>query len=107
MRSASVEVHSPSPSKQKYSSPQARQLLVGHHLRRPGAEVLNAPDLHARLVDVDPVVGEEVGLVDDQRDGDEIAIAQLRRRRRAERGSGSMRGDELADRRRRDDVLAP
>ena len=44
---------------------EAGELLVRHHLRRPGAEVLDAADLDARLVDVDPVVGEQVRLVDD------------------------------------------
>jgi len=35
-----------------------------HHLGRPRAEVLHPPDLHRRIVDVDPVVGEEIRLVD-------------------------------------------
>ena len=42
---------------------EAGELLVGHHLRRPRAEVLDAADLDARLVDVDPVVGEQIRLV--------------------------------------------
>ena len=31
---------------------------IRHHLRRPGTEVLDAADLDARIVDVDPVVIE-------------------------------------------------
>ncbi len=43
---------------------------------RPRAEVLDAADLDARLVDVDPVVREQVLAVDDQRDRQEVAVAQ-------------------------------
>ena len=57
--------------------PEASEFLVRHHLRRPGTEVLDAADLDARLVDINPVVGEQIRLVDDQRDGEEVAIAQL------------------------------
>ena len=52
---------------------------VGDHPGRPGAEVLDAADPHVRLVDVDPVVREEIFAVDDQRDREEVAIAQAER----------------------------
>ena len=56
-----------------------RLARVGHHPRAPRAEVLDAADAHAGLVDVDPVVGEQVLAVDHQRDGQEVAVAQAAR----------------------------
>ena len=50
---------------------------VGQHLRRPGAEVLDPADLHPRRMHVDPVVGERVGVVDDQRHDEEIVKESL------------------------------
>ena len=72
--------------------PEARLARVGDHVGAPVLEVLDATDLHARVVDVDPVVGEEVGPVDDQADGQEVAVGERaappatdsRRRRRVE-----------------------
>src|SRR5216684_2285165 len=49
---------------------------VGHHLRRPGLEVLDPPDLHARVVDVDPVVVEPLRVLQDEHHGEEVAVAQ-------------------------------
>ena len=49
---------------------------VGDEIRRPVLEVLHASQAHARLVDVDPVIGERLGPIDDQDDGEEIAIFQ-------------------------------
>ena len=68
--------HSPSPSKQKYSMP--RQVLPGTGTMRPApvVEVLDAPDLHARRVDVDPVVRKELVPAEDQRHRQEVAVAQ-------------------------------
>ena len=83
--------------------PEAGEFLVRHHFRRPRTEILDASDFDARLVDIDPVVREEVGFVDDQRHGDEIAIAQLVGGCRARRFRGE-RMYEFADRRRRNDV---
>ena len=49
---------------------------LGHHRLAPVVEVLDASDLHARRVDVDPVVGKQVLAVQDQRHDEEVAIAQ-------------------------------
>src|SRR5207247_10933517 len=57
----------------------ASRRRVGHHPRAPGAVVLDAPDAHRGLVDVDPVVREEVLAVDDERDGQEVAVAKTNR----------------------------
>ena len=75
----------------------------GHHLRRPGLEVLHAADLHARIVDVDPVVVEQLCLAHDQHDGEEVAIAQ-RAACSSEIGTGVMPLHQFAHRRRADDV---
>jgi hypothetical protein len=53
--------------------PEARASRLGHHRLRPVVEVLDATDLDARRVDVDPVVGEQVGRFEDQRDDQEVA----------------------------------
>ena len=58
----------------------ARLGLVRDHPRAPGAVVLDPADADARLVDVDPVVGEQVLAVDHERDGQEVAVAQALRR---------------------------
>ena len=49
---------------------------VRHHRRAPVVEVLDAADLHARRVDVDPVVGEQLLALEHQRDDEEVAVAQ-------------------------------
>ena len=68
-----------SPAKQKYSRPthalSGSGTIHGDHERI----VLDAADAHARLVDVDPVVGEEILAVDDERDGEEVAVAKAAR----------------------------
>ena len=46
--------------------------ISGDHERK----FCTRPTFTARIVDVDPVVGEQVGLVDHQRDGEEVAVAQ-------------------------------
>src|SRR4029077_9419665 len=82
---------------------QAGELRIRHHFRRPRAEILDAADLDAGLVDVDPVVREQIGLVHDQRYGEEVAIAQALGNRLA----CWLRTDaryQLADRRRGYDV---
>ena len=67
--------------------------------RAPRAEVLDAADPDARLVDVDPVVGEQVLAVDDERDGEEVAVAQSaapRRRTAPARAGLAIRDDRRA-----------
>ena len=54
--------------------PEACLGFVRHHGRAPVLEVLNSPDFYARIVDVDPVVGEDIGSIDHQSDADEVAI---------------------------------
>jgi len=84
----------------------ARAREIGHHRLAPGAEVLDPPDAHAGVVDVDPVVGKQVLAADDQRNRQEIAVAQPagglehrgRRRRVGDR-------DDVAQRHRRDHVV--
>ena len=76
-----------------------------HHLGRPRAEILHPADLHGRIVDVDPVVGKEVGLSHHQRDGEEVAIAQRRAHAGARSASADL-VDQFAHRRRRDDMVA-
>lgn len=49
---------------------------VGNHLGRPVFEVLDAADLHPWFMHVNPVVGEEVGAVDDEADRQEVAVAE-------------------------------
>src|SRR4029077_18567096 len=56
--------------------PEARLGLVGHHVRTPVLEVLDAADAHGGVVNVDPVVGEDARPVDHQRDADEVTVAQ-------------------------------
>ena len=70
-----------SPWKQKYSMPTQAFVVVRDHPRAPGAEVLDPADADARVVDVDPRVREQVLAVDDQRDGEEVAVAQAAARR--------------------------
>ena len=79
--SSSLIVHSPSPSKQKYSRP--RQVF-----RRSGTisglqflKFWMRPSFTLGIVHVDPVVGEQSPLIDDQRDGQEVAIRSCSARR--------------------------
>ncbi|GGL85472.1 hypothetical protein GCM10011594_01420 [Nakamurella endophytica] len=92
--------------------PQAGTAVLDQ-VRRPRPEVLDPPDPHLRVVDVDPVVREPGGLRHHQGDGEDVAVVQrgrgiehpLRRRRRhagdqiAERHGGHHVGDR--------DPLAP
>src|SRR2546428_2390549 len=55
---------------------QACLALVGNHVRAPVLEVLDAPHLDRGIVDVDPVVRENIGPIDHHRDADEIAIGK-------------------------------
>ena len=48
-----------------------------HHVRRPRTEVLNSPHDHCWRVDVNPIVGESGALGYDERDGKEVAVAQV------------------------------
>ena len=47
---------------------------IGHHLRRPGTEVLDTADLYAWVVNVDPVVIKHVAIFQDQHHRDKVAI---------------------------------
>ena len=52
--------------------------LVRNHRRTPVLEILDPTDLDVGLVDVNPVVVEQVGFVDDQEaDGEEVSILEL------------------------------
>ena len=78
----------------------------GDHVGGPVAEILDAADADFGGVDVDPIVGENVGLAAGERDDEKVAVAQAaggfeNHRRRGgrevfdERGNGH-RGDDLA-----------
>ena len=104
MRSSSAIVHHSSPSFTNNSRPEAGAAVL-HEIGRPPAEVLDAADLHVGVVDVDPVVGEAVGLGDHERDRDEVAVAQrVRGRDDVGRHRRVHRAEERGDRHRRDDV---
>ena len=49
---------------------------IGDHLRRPGAKVLNATNFYARVMDIDPVIVKHLPILQNQHDGEEIAILQ-------------------------------
>ena len=86
--------------------PQTRAPVLDQ-IRRPPPEVLDPSDLDRRVVDVDPVVGKAVRLGDDERDGDEVAVAQRVGRRQDRRADGRVhRAQERADRHRRDHLGA-
>jgi hypothetical protein len=55
---------------------------IRHHPRTPVLEVLDAVDADPGLVDVDPVVGEKLWVVDGKRDRDKVAIPQAASRLR-------------------------
>ena len=55
---------------------QAGLALVRHHVRAPIFEVLDAAYFDIRLVDVNPVVGKEVRLIDDEADGEKVAVLE-------------------------------
>ena len=65
-------------------------------------EVLNASHFHAFVVDVDPVVREQVGDIDDERDGQKVAILQPVRGGDDRGRRRSHRVDEIPYRHRRD-----
>src|SRR4051794_3035450 len=83
----------------------ARVVGIWDQLLRPGTEVLDPSDLHLGRVDVDPIVREQVPLLEDQRNDEEIAVAQPggriahRRRRRRDHVLDELRqrhrGNEL------------
>ena len=56
--------------------PHAGLAGIGDHPRAPGAEVLDAADVHVRVVDVDPVVREQVLPVQHHGNGEEVPVAQ-------------------------------
>ena len=87
---------------------QARLRLIRHHVRTPVLEVLDAADLARRIVNVDPVVREQVGAIDDHADGDEVAVLEIARRRcTTARRLRAQARHQMRQRHRRDDVRAP
>ena len=83
----------------------AGQRRIGHELWRPAAEVLHPPDLHARLVDVNPVVVERERRLHDQRHGQELAILQRRGGRPRLRARGRLEAEHQLPQRRRGDHM--
>ena len=57
--------------------PEARLPGIRHHLRTPVLEILDAADPDGGVMNVDPIVGEDVGALEDEDDRQEIAIRQL------------------------------
>ncbi len=53
-----------------------RSSCLRRHFRGPRTEILHASHFHRRIVDVDPVVREQLRLFHDQGDGKEIAVTQ-------------------------------
>src|SRR5439155_23714632 len=49
-------------------------IRLGHHLWRPGAEVLDATNFDAWIVYIDPVVIKHASIFQDQHHGEEIAV---------------------------------
>ena len=80
---------------------------VGDEVGGPVLEVLDPAEPDVRLVDVDPGVREGLGAVDDQDDGQEVAVLQrLGRLDDLGRRGRVHRADQVADRQRREEVLA-
>ena len=77
---------------------------VRDHPGAPGAEVLDAADLHVRVVDVDPVVREQVLAVEHHGDREEVAVAQAPAAAITSGcGCGLGHADRVPQRQRRDD----
>src|SRR5260370_23423000 len=51
-------------------------IVIGHHLRRPGAEVLDTADFDARIVDINPVIVKGVAILQNEHDGEEVAVLE-------------------------------
>ena len=76
------------------------------HVRAPGAEVLDAARARVRIVDVDPVVRERLGLSRHERDEAEVAVAQLGGRLEHVRGWRRLEDpDEVLEREARHDPV--
>ena len=102
-RSSSSMFHSSSPAKQKNSRPTHAFVGVRHHPRAPGAEVLDPAHVHVRVVDVDPVVREEVLAVQHHGHGEEVAVAHpLRRGDHLGPRVRARHADRVSQRQRRD-----
>src|SRR5438477_7799302 len=83
-----------------------RLCRVGHHLRRPGTEVLNATDFDAGIVNINPIVIKHVSLFQDEHDGEEIAILKtFRRAPRPLRNLWRKPANQLTHGRRGNDVI--
>ena len=84
----------------------AGQVGVWHQLWRPAGEVLHPAHLHARLVDVDPVIIEPVARPHDQGHREEVtvfeALGGVPRRVRSRRSEPL---DQFLERRRRDHMV--
>ncbi len=94
-----------SPAEQKYSRPRQVFDLIRHHVGAPVLEVLDAADLDGRIVNVDPVVREQLGAIDDHRHGDEVPILEIARRLlHGGRRAAAQAPHQMRQRHRRDDV---
>ena len=86
--------------------PEACRARRRHHRRAPVVEVLNAADLDPGSVNVDPVVREQLVLLQHERDSQKVAIPQAFGRFVDRRGhAGGHRTHQAANRHRRDEVL--
>src|SRR3954469_8490228 len=56
--------------------PEARERRAGDHVRTPVLEVLDAAALDIRIVYVDPLVWKQVGAIDDDGDGQKVAMLE-------------------------------
>src|ERR1700719_1863649 len=81
-------------------------IVIGHHFRRPGAEVLDTADFDALIVDINPVIVKGVAILQNEHDGEEVAVLErFARTFRSFRYGRRKSADDLAHGRRRNYVL--
>src|ERR1700756_3830154 len=51
-------------------------IIIRYHLRGPGAEVLDTADLDGWIMDVDPVIVEGVAILQNEHDGEKVAVVE-------------------------------
>src|SRR3984893_13445221 len=51
-------------------------IVIGHHVRRPGAEVLDTADFDAWIVDINPVIVKGIAILQNEHDGEEVAVLE-------------------------------